>query len=337
MHRTTPLRNPRTSTSDLLTWSEQPPPESSVSGHRSRQVINSFCRKFYLNIALVGSIHSLVKMYNELFACSSNRSSYSQPSDKIGEVLRGSQLTEEETKRKPCSGYKMKEMTGSGIFSGNAQGTTSEANSTNSKNRTSIRVYQQGTNGISQISFSTKEIISPKKPTSIPEIAKQRELSGTYQSESNTKTMKQISSAKTKELIGSDIFGPPPAIVPRSLAVAHTLEPKASKDTREPVPRKVRASVQVSNRATGQRNMLLNGEPIKKTMRKIHDQKLADLTGNNIFKGDVPAGSPEKTLSRAKLREMAGSDIFADGKTKTRDYLRGARKPPGGGSSIALL
>ncbi|KAF7839959.1 annexin D2-like [Senna tora] len=44
-----------------------------------------------------------------------------QPSDKIGKVLHGGQVTEEEAqsleKKKPSSGYKMKEMTGSGIFS----------------------------------------------------------------------------------------------------------------------------------------------------------------------------------------------------------------------------
>ncbi|KAJ0939631.1 hypothetical protein HanRHA438_Chr02g0063361 [Helianthus annuus] len=33
---------------------------------------------------------------------------------------------------------------------------------------------------------------------------------------------------------------------------------------------------------------------------------------------------------------MSGSNIFADGKAESRDYL-GARKPPGGDSSIALL
>ncbi|KOM30708.1 hypothetical protein LR48_Vigan01g026200 [Vigna angularis] len=55
MQKTTPLQNPHSSTSDLLTWSEQPPPQFSRSGHCSRQ-----------------------------------------PSDKIGEVLRGSQLRDEE-------------------------------------------------------------------------------------------------------------------------------------------------------------------------------------------------------------------------------------------------
>lgn len=42
-------------------------------------------------------------------------------------------------------------------------------------------------------------------------------------------------------------------------------------------------------------------------------------------------------MSRAKLREMTGSNIFADGKAENRDGLRGARKPPGGESSIALV
>lgn len=50
----------------------------------------------------------------------------------------------------------------------------------------------------------------------------------------------------------------------------------------------------------------------------------------------MPA-SAEKPLSSAKLREMSGSNIFADGKAESRDYLGGVRKPPGGESSIALV
>lgn len=101
-------------------------------------------------------------------------------------------------------------------------------------------------NGISQISFSTEESISPKKPTSLPEVAKQRELSGTLQSESDAKTKKQTSDAKSKELSGHDIFGPP-EIVPRSVAAVRTLESKESRDMAEPAPRNVRTSVKVSN------------------------------------------------------------------------------------------
>ncbi|XP_014519082.1 uncharacterized protein LOC106776214 [Vigna radiata var. radiata] len=303
MQRGTPVRNPHTSTSDLLTWSETPPPESPAT------------------------------------ASSAARSR--QPSDRISKVLHGDQVTDEEaqmlTKSKPCSGYKMKEMTGSGIFGANGKDSASEANSADSNNRTSIRICQQAMNGISQISFSTEESISPKKPTSIPEVAKQRELSGTMQSDSDSKSKKQISNAKTKELTGNDIFGPPPEIVPRSVAAARTMESKESRDLGEPLPRNVRTSVKVSNPAGGQSNILFGEAPVEKTSKKIHNQKFAELTGNNIFQGDVPPGSAEKPLSRAKLREMTGSDIFADGKAEIKDPVRGARKPPGGESSISLV
>ncbi|XP_015944012.1 uncharacterized protein LOC107469148 [Arachis duranensis] len=304
MQRNTPVRKPHSSTSDLLTWSETPPTETAASP-----------------------------------PASSTRSG--QPSDRISKVLHGGQLTEEEaqalSKSKPCSGYKMKEMTGSGIFSGNARDSASEASSANLNNKTSIRIYQQALNGVSQISFSTEESISPKKPTAIHEIAKQRELSGTLQSESDSKIKKQISNAKTKELSGNDIFGPPPEIVPRKVVAARTLESKESKDMGEPLPRNVRTSVKVSNPAGGQSNILFGEAPVKKTAKKIHDQKFAELSGNNIFQGDVPPGSAEKHLSRAKLREITGSDIFAAGKAEIKDPVRGARKPPGGESSIALV
>ncbi|CAJ1855873.1 unnamed protein product [Sphenostylis stenocarpa] len=303
MQRGTPVRKPHTSTSDLLTWSETPPPEAPAT------------------------------------ASSAPRSG--QPSDRISKVLHGGQLTDEEVqtlaKSKPCSGYKMKEMTGSGIFGANEKDSASEANSVDSNNRTSIRICQQAMNGISQISFSTEESISPKKPTSIPEVAKQRELSGTMQSDSDSKSKKQISNAKTKELTGNDIFGPPSEIVPRSVAAARSLESKESKDMGEPLPRNVRTSVKVSNPAGGQSNILFGEAPVEKTAKKIHDQKFAELTGNNIFQGDVPPGSAEKPLSRAKLREMTGSDIFADGKPEIKDTVRSGRKPPGGESSISLI
>lgn len=101
-------------------------------------------------------------------------------------------------------------------------------------------------NGISQISFSEQERISPKKPTSIPEVAKQRELSGTLQSDADTKIKKQISNAKFKEISGHDIFAPPSETMARSLVAARMLESK-DKDIGEPAPRNIRTSVKVSN------------------------------------------------------------------------------------------
>ncbi|CAK9320588.1 unnamed protein product [Citrullus colocynthis] len=299
MDRTKSSSKSRPSTADLLTWSEVPHPESSpaVSGSAARS---------------------------------------HQPSDRISKVLQGGQLTDEEAeslmKKKNCSGYKMKEMSGSGIFASNGEGDESEPD-----NKTGLRMYQQTLNGVSQISFATEEGLSPKKPTSIPEVAKQRELSGTLQSESDARSKKQISDAKNKELSGHDIFGAPPEITPRSLAAARSLESKESKDMGEPAPRTLRTSVKVSNPAGGQSNILFGEEPVMKTAKKLHNQKFQELTGNDIFKGDAPPGASEKSLSSAKLREMSGNDIFADGKAESRDYFGGVRKPPGGESTIALV
>lgn len=78
-------------------------------------------------------------------------------------------------------------------------------------------------------------------------------------------------------------------------------------------------------------------EPVVKTAEKIHNQKFAEPTGNDNFIGDVPPGSAEKHLNTAKLKEMGGNNIFADGRVEARDYLGGVRKPPGGKSSIALV
>lgn len=99
---------------------------------------------------------------------------------------------------------------------------------------------------MSQISFSVEESISPKKPTTMAEVAKQRELSGTIESEAEEKMRKQLSDAKSKELTGHDIFGPPPEIPSRPLA-ARSFGLKESVDMGEPAPRNLRTSVRVSN------------------------------------------------------------------------------------------
>ncbi|XP_059461062.1 uncharacterized protein LOC132190172 isoform X1 [Corylus avellana] len=305
MERSTPVRKPHTSTADLLTWSENPPADSPA----------------------VGS------------AASRSATRSHQPSDGIRKVVFGGQVTDEEVeslnKRKPCSGYKMKEMTGSGIFIGEKD--TEESGNANSSvsNRTGIRMYQQAIAGISHISFSEDESVSPKKPTTLPEVAKQRELSGTLESE-DAKLKKQLSDAKCKELSGHDIFAPPPEILPRPVT-ARTLDLKGSIEIGESATPNVRTSVKVSNPAGGQSNIMSDEEPVMKTAKKIYNQKFAELSGNDIFKGDVPPSSGEKPLSTAKLREISGNDIFADGKAESRDYLGGVRKPPGGESSIALV
>lgn len=302
MEKSTPVRKPHTSTADLLTWSENPPENSPAPGSAAAA------------------------------ARSSARSH--QPSDGISKVVFGGQVTDEEVeslnKRKPCSGYKMKEMTGSGIFkAGEENGAVeSETADPNQTNKTGLRMYQQAVAGMSQISFGDEEAVTPKKPTTLPEVAKQRELSGTLESDSEGKLKKQISNAKSKELTGHDIFAPPPEIQPRPLA-ARALALRESITIGEPAPRD--PSGGPSDEVSG------GEEAVLKTSKKIPEKKFAELSGNDIFKGDAPPSSAEKPLSSAKLREMSGSNIFADGKVESRDYFGGVRKPPGGESSIALV
>lgn len=306
MDRSTPVRKPHTSTADLLTWSETPlpsaPPESA-----SRRT--------------------------------------NKPASGISPVMFGGQMSEEEAEKvlksaaKPCSGYKLREITGSGIFAADGENGTSESGSAaaNSNNKTGVRIYQQAVTGMSQISFNADETVTPKKPVTLPEVAKQRELSGNLESESEAKLKKQLSELKFKELSGHDIFGPPPEVPPRPLA-ARNLELKGHLDFGTPSPRTVHTSVKVSNPSGGHSSDVLFGEePEIKTTKKIHDQKFQELTGNNIFKGENQPGSAEKPLSSAKLKEMSGSNIFADGKPNSRKYYGGDRKPPGGESSIALV
>ncbi|KFK23855.1 hypothetical protein AALP_AAs49431U000300 [Arabis alpina] len=279
MERNTPVRKSHTSTADLLIWPENQPFESpaSRSGARSHQ-----------------------------------------PSDGISKVVFGGQVTDEEVeslnKRKPCSNYKMKEITGNKIFSVYEENDDPEPASANTNGKS--RTFQQPPAAIvSHISFGEEEIVTPKKPATVTEVAKQRELSGTLEHQADAKLNKQFSDAKCKELSGHNIFAPPPEI---------KLRPT------------VRALAYKDNFDLGQSDT--KPEEELKTAKRIPDRKFTDLSGNNIFKGDAPStAAAEKLLSSAKLKEISGNDIFADAKAQSRDYFGGVRKPPGGESSIALV
>lgn len=99
----------------------------------------------------------------------------------------------------------------------------------------------------------TEENVTPKKPTSLTEAAKQKELSRTVQTESDSKSKKkQISNSKTKATSGHDIFASPPppseSQTPRrSLAAAQQEEVKGNKNMDESAPRSSRASAKASN------------------------------------------------------------------------------------------
>ncbi|CAI9116319.1 OLC1v1017432C4 [Oldenlandia corymbosa var. corymbosa] len=191
MERSTPVRKPHTSTADLLTWSETPPENTPASASAARSATRSH-----------------------------------QPSDGIRKVVFGGQVTDEEVeslnKRKPCSDFKMKEITGSGIFAAGGENGVPESDIADgtSASKTGLRMYQQAVAGMSQISFGDEGAVTPKKPTTVPEVAKQRELSGNLETESEAEARlkKQLSDAKCKELSGHDIFAPPPEIKPRPLS-----------------------------------------------------------------------------------------------------------------------
>lgn len=71
--------------------------------------------------------------------------------------------------------------------------------------------------------------------------------------------------------------------------------------------------------AGGHTNFMFAEENVVNTTKKIHNQKVAELTRNSIFNGEGAPPSAEKPLSSAKLREMSGNDIFADGKAASRE------------------
>ncbi|BBM97455.1 hypothetical protein MPTK1_1g05870 [Marchantia polymorpha subsp. ruderalis] len=210
---------------------------------------------------------------------------------------------------RPGSEVKRKEMFGSGIFVEGAEG--GEHAGITSQDRTCVRLHQPA-GGVSQIQFGGEELTSPKKPTSIPEVAKQRELSGSTETTLDLKH-RSFSNAKAKELVGSNIFGPaPPDAPPRRVA----MEP-----------------------AGGRSQIAFGHDDTPNSARKVDPHKIAELSGNNIFADDpqTPVADPHHHLSHAKLREMSGSDIFKDDKPVNRDSIGGIRKPPGGGSTIALV
>ncbi|KAL5215577.1 hypothetical protein ABZP36_006978 [Zizania latifolia] len=214
MERAVPVRKTHTSTADLLTWSATGPDAGAGAS-----------------------------------PAASSRPSL-KPAGGITPAMFGAPVSEKEaedlskSERKFCSGSKLKEITGSGIFA--EKGENGDSQVPNPANKTSLRMYQQTVTGISQISFSADGSVSPKKPSSIPEVAKQRELSGTLESDAEAKLNKQLSEAKSKELSGSDIFGPPPEIPARPLA-ARNMELQGNLDFALPQPRSVHTSVKVSN------------------------------------------------------------------------------------------
>ncbi|CAL4914681.1 unnamed protein product [Urochloa decumbens] len=323
MERAAPVRSSHTSTADLLAW-PQPQgahaPATPSPPRRPGQVTPPVTPPPSTRVAASSPVICRSRLTRELIALTC-----AQPSEAIRKVVFGGQVTEEEadslTKRKPCSAPKWKEMTGSGIFAAGSNGDSGEAADAAKPARTASR---QAISTVSNISFAEDGTDPPKKPTSVAEVAKQRELSGTLQSEADSKMKKQISNAKSKELSGHDIFSD----TQESRLNRARNSSNGSSASHTPVK-----NANASTFSFGEANI----DSTPKTAKKITGKKVNDLSGNDIFKGDVPPASAEKHLSTAKLKEITGSNIFADGKEPTRERVGGNRKPPGGESSIALI
>ncbi|XP_066387736.1 uncharacterized protein [Miscanthus floridulus] len=240
-----------------------------------------------------------------------------QPTEEFRKVVFGGQVTEEadghnKTKmRTTGSAPKSKEITGIGIFKAES---AAAAVATASRDRQA-----------SQITFSQDGTIPPRKPTSVAGVARQRELSHTFESEGDSKMKWQVSSAKSKELSGHDIF-------------ADHEDPKPNRSRRSDYGSSAALSpvknANVSSFSFGEAD---TDSTVKTAKKKGTSNKSTDLNGKAISERDS-APAEKQPLNRAKPKGMSGSSIFADGKAPTTgDHAgRRTRQPPGGDSSILL-
>ncbi|CAL4931313.1 unnamed protein product [Urochloa decumbens] len=236
-----------------------------------------------------------------------------QPTEEFRKVVFGGQGTEDADgrykMRTGSAAPKWKEMTGSGIFKAE-----SAAAPAASRDRQA-----------SQITFAQDGSIAPKKPTSAAEVARQRELSHTVQSERDGKMKKQVSTAKSKELSGHDIFA----------------------DHEDPKPNRSRKSDYSSSASLSQvRNTNVstfsfgeadaNSTP-KTAKKKGTSNRPTGLNGKVVSEKDS-AAAVKQPLNRAKSTDLNGISVFADGKAPATGEQAGRRirPPPGGESSISL-
>ncbi|RLN18674.1 uncharacterized protein C2845_PM02G24490 [Panicum miliaceum] len=232
-----------------------------------------------------------------------------QPTEEFRKVVFGGQGAEAAdgvNKMRTGSAPKLKEMTGSGIFKAGSAAAAPAA----SRDRQA-----------SQITFGQDGSIAPRKPNSVAEVARHRELSRTVQSEGDGKMKKQVSTAKSKELSGHDIFA----------------------DHEDPKPNRSRRSDYSSSASLSQVSTFSFGEAdadsaAKMAKKKGTSNKPADLNGKAIVEKDS-APAAKQPPNRAKLEEAAGSSsVSADGKAPATGEHAGrrSRQPPGGDSSISL-
>jgi len=233
-----------------------------------------------------------------------------QPTEEFRKVVFGGQGAEAAdgvNKMRTGSAPKLKEMTGSGIFK---TGSAAAAAPASSRDRQA-----------SQITFAQDGSIAPRKPNSVANAARHRELSHTVESEGDGKTKRPVSTAKSKELSGHDIFA----------------------DHEDPKPNRSRRSDYTSSASLSQVSTFSFGEAdadiaARTAKKKGASNKPADLNGKAMLEKDS-APAARQPPNRAKLEEAAGSSsASADGKAPATGEHAGrrTRQPPGGDSSISL-
>ncbi|RLN41068.1 uncharacterized protein C2845_PM01G16850 [Panicum miliaceum] len=284
MERAAPVRSSHTSTAGLLAW---PHPDGAVAppARRPNQVATQALPLFF-----------------------PRSSSTRPPTEEFRKVVfggHGAEGVDGVNKMRTGSAPKLKEMTGSGIFKAGSAAAAPAA----SRDRQA-----------SQITFAQDGSIAPRKPTSVAEVARHRELSHTVQREGDGKTKRQVSTAKSKELSGHDIFA----------------------DHEDPKPNRSRRSDYSSSASLSQVSTFSFGEAdadsaAKMAKKKGTSNKPADLNGKVIVEKDS-APAVKQPPNRAKLEETAGSSVSADWKAPATGEHAGrrTRQPPGGDSSISL-
>nr|CAB3495746.1 unnamed protein product [Digitaria exilis] len=312
MERASPVRSSHTSTAGLLAW-PHPDGAGPLPARRPNQVTPA------LDLSSSPGRSSSIRPCGtpppppplpilELYLIT--RSLALQPTEEFRKVVFGGQGAEEADARKNMK--KWKEISGSSILKAEA----SAAAPTASRDRQA-----------SQITFAQDGSIAPRKPTSVAEVARQRELSHTVQSEADSKTKRQVSTAKSKELSGHDIF-------------ADHEDPKPNRSRRSDYSSSTSLSpVKNANVSTFSFGEADTDSAAKTARKKGTGNKTTDLGGKALLQREPAAPVVKKPLNRAKLEETTGSSVvFADGKAPATGEQAGrrTRQPPGGDSRISL-
>ncbi|MCO5576984.1 hypothetical protein L7F22_030805 [Adiantum nelumboides] len=332
------------------------PPGSTASSQSGGAHAAAIAAEDALQDALLGDIGGSASALPSFAGTSRKRARVSQVEDEgasasaastggISTISFGANLTLEESeqlqKRRPGYDSKRREMLGSRIFD---QDLISEPAPAHVPEKTLPAGLVTPTRSGSQNSPITEEsAISPKRSASLSEMAKQRELTGSFfgAGRDTPTSRRPTSSAKSKELEGSNIFG-------RSSQEQFNTATSNDLNKYQEQNAPPRTSVKVSNPAGGRSQIVFGcdgGQQFGMHGKKQepHRQKAAELSGHDIFKEEASKAvitssnnQSERIVSAAKKKEMLGNNIFSDSNSIIECNPRRARQPPGGESNLKL-